>query len=69
MGVGKGPLVYMMSALSLMELFLCTVYGESRTHYDGNAKEPFVGLGQVNGAGLADWLVVSSILLDYLRRS
>ena len=48
--VGIGPLVPMLSALSYMAFYICTGYGDSRSHYGGMNDMPFEGLGQGNGA-------------------
>jgi hypothetical protein len=69
MGVGVGPLVSMLSALSYMAFYIRTGYGDSRSHYGGTNAMPFEGLGQGNGAGPAGWLAVSSVLLDYLHKA
>jgi hypothetical protein len=69
MGVGVGPLVSMLSALSYMAFYIRTGYGDSRSHYGGTNDMPFEGLGQGNGAGPAGWLAVSSVLLDYLCKA
>ena len=62
-----GPIVAMFSALSLISFHIRTGFGDSSKTYDGSVQDPYEGLGQGNGAAPAGWLVVSSVLLTFMR--
>jgi hypothetical protein len=67
MGVGMGPIVAMFGALSFMPFHIRTGFGDSSMTYGGSFRDPYEGLGQSNGASPAGWIVVSSVLLTFVR--
>ena len=67
MRFGMGPVVAMCSDLSYMPFHIRTEFGDSSTTYGGSYQDPYESLGQGNGAAPAGWLVVSSVLLIFMR--
>ena len=81
-GVPEPPLVCMLSTLQNMEHTIRTAYGDSTQSYGGstwatplaglawgNKEEgPMSGMGQGNGAAPASWAVISTPMLDIMRK-
>ena len=67
-GVPKQAVISMVHTLRTMQHTVRTGYGDSTTHYGGEEDDDQHGATQGNGAGPAIWALVSSPLLDILRK-
>jgi len=68
-GVSKSIIKCLFSQLQNATHQVRTGYGDSSSFYGGNKwLKPYHGIGQGNGAGPAIWAVVSSPILNILRR-
>jgi len=69
MGVPKAAVDCLFTTLQTAIHRVRTGYGDSKEHYGGQTwLIPFHGIGQGNGAGPAIWAVVSTPLLNTLRK-
>jgi hypothetical protein len=64
-----GSIVAMLFPIQTMKLFQRTARGDSTTFMGGRGKDnPLQGLCQGNGAGLACWQMLSSVLMHCYKR-
>ena len=61
-------IITMLKAIQLMQFHLRTGFGDSDATYSGTTARPYQGLCQGNGAAPAIWLLISSFIIQYMRR-
>ena len=71
-GVPTEPIVCMFTTIQQMKHYVRTVYGEAKQYFGGEQAKlfavPIQGVGQGNGAGPQIWAIVSTPVLQLLRR-
>ena len=67
MGLPVQAIKVMTTTLSRMKFYLRSGYGDSARHYGADPDNPLEGLCQGSGAAPEVWLVVSSMLIHYMR--
>ena len=68
MGIQKGPIESMLTALQELKHFVRTGYGDSERFFDCSILDvPCQGSGQGNGAGPCIWALISTPIFDLMR--
>jgi hypothetical protein len=68
-GAPKAPVISMFRTLQKANHFISTAYGYASESYGGDRHPPLQGMGQGNGAGPTIWAVLSTPVMNLVRRA
>jgi hypothetical protein len=69
MGVMVNPIKSMFATLQAASHKICTAFGVSDKTYRSGRDPPFQGFGQGNGSGPSGWAVISTPLINMMRKA